>query len=59
LTADLRSVPSSEFKRKVSPNGKEYVEVWYNLALTANSASMVFSLEFGGKEQGRVEARYD
>jgi hypothetical protein len=52
-------VPKSEFKMKMSEEGKAFVEVHYKLALSITSATMVFSLELGGKTYGKVESKYE
>jgi molecular chaperone DnaK (HSP70) len=58
LTADLRSVPSSEFVRKVDKNGNPYYNVNYDLVITLESALMKFSLEMDGVSMGSVEAKF-
>lgn len=59
LTSDLSGVDSGLFKKKTSVDGKDYVDVFYNLVVTMESAIMKFSLEVDGKEMGSVQARYE
>ena len=59
LKTDLRQIPRSELKTKANGEGKSYIEVHYSLALTIESASMIFSLEYNGKTYGRVESKYE
>lgn len=59
LTADLRTVDRSHFKARTGPNGKLYHDVFYDLAITIQSATMKFGLEIGGVEIGSVAARYE
>ncbi|MCJ1301655.1 hypothetical protein MMC08_004456, partial [Hypocenomyce scalaris] len=59
LIADLRNVDRSLFRARSGHNGKVYHDVYYDLAITLQSAGMKFSLEIGGEEIGSVEAKYD
>ncbi|OXV07229.1 hypothetical protein Egran_05006, partial [Elaphomyces granulatus] len=58
LTADLRSVPSSQFVRATDSQGKPYYRVHYDLVVSLASALMNFSLEIDGKSMGSVEAKF-
>lgn len=59
LTADLRNVDRSVFKKKMSLQNGTYYEVHYDLVVTIQAAVMKFSLEIDGKEMGSVEALYE
>jgi hypothetical protein len=59
LTADLRTVDRSLFKKRTGADGLTYYDVHYDLVITMQPAIMKFSLEFRGKEMGSVVASYD
>ncbi|KAF4626672.1 hypothetical protein G7Y89_g11485 [Cudoniella acicularis] len=59
LTADLRSVDRSHFKKRIGVDGVTYVDVHFDLVITIKPAVMKFSLEINGKEMGTVNAKYD
>ena len=59
LTADLRSIDRSHFKKRTGVDGQLYVDIHYNLVITVKPAVMKFSLEVNGKEMGSVSAKYD
>ncbi|KAF4627027.1 hypothetical protein G7Y89_g11126 [Cudoniella acicularis] len=58
LTADLRSVDRSKFKKMTGVDGNTYFDVHYDLAITMKPAVMKFSLEIKEKEMGTVNAKY-
>ncbi|KAI1417493.1 actin-like ATPase domain-containing protein [Hypoxylon sp. FL1857] len=59
LTADLTHMDKSVFKTQRGADGRTYYRVQYNLVVSTTAANMKFSLEFGGKEMGSVEATYE
>ncbi|TVY38304.1 Heat shock 70 kDa protein 12B [Lachnellula occidentalis] len=58
LTADLSEVDRSHFKKVVGIDGRNYVQVFYDLVVTMKPAVMKFSLEIKGKEMGSVSAKF-
>lgn len=58
LSADLRHVDKSSFKKRKGKNGKIYFDVEYDLVVCTTAGHLKFSLEIGGKELGAVEATY-
>ncbi|KAG8165646.1 hypothetical protein KVR01_004198 [Diaporthe batatas] len=58
LTSDLRGVPSHHFQINHDLNWKPYYRVNYKLIVSLESALMTFSLEIGGKQMGKVEAKF-
>ncbi|TVY30987.1 Heat shock 70 kDa protein [Lachnellula hyalina] len=59
LEAYLKTVDPSKFKKKTGADGKEYHDVFYELAVTMKPATMRFALTFKGEEMGSLEANYD
>lgn len=59
LTTDLRTIDKSLLQNKTGADGKPYVDVYYDLVVSLNSALMKFSLEIKGKEYGSVAAKYE
>lgn len=58
LTADLSKVDRGLFKKVVGIDGRNYVQVFYDLVVTMKSAVMKFSLEIKGEEMGSVSAKF-
>ncbi|KAH8657095.1 hypothetical protein BGZ60DRAFT_507739 [Tricladium varicosporioides] len=58
LVTDLRDVDQSTFKARKGVDGKDYVDIEYDLIVTIKPAQMVFSLEIKGKMMGGVSAKY-
>ncbi|KAF7859445.1 uncharacterized protein EAF02_010893 [Botrytis sinoallii] len=58
LQVDLRSVDPKTFREKTDRLGNPCWDVHYKLVVTINSAIMMFSLEYKGKNMGSVKARY-
>lgn len=60
LTADLRTVDRSLFVKTPMADGTGYgYEVYFDLAVTIETAVMRYSLEIGGEEMGSVTALYE
>jgi hypothetical protein len=59
VTADLREVDRSQFRRRIGADGNIYFDVYFDLVITIQPAVMRFSLEIKGKEMGMVNAKYD
>ncbi|KAM5341618.1 hypothetical protein ACJ41O_014649 [Fusarium nematophilum] len=59
LTSNLQSVDKSLFKGFHGLDGKEYVDIDYNLVISMKDAAMRFWLEFDGKEAGSIDASYE
>ncbi|KAI1359876.1 actin-like ATPase domain-containing protein [Xylaria arbuscula] len=59
LKADLSEVNKDLFKKKTGKDGKDYVDIHYNLAISTDAANMRFSLEIDGKDLGSVDASYE
>lgn len=58
LRSDFRHVNKKSFKKITGVDGKHYLQVHYNLALSTAEANMKFSLIFNGSQVGSVEATY-
>ncbi|TVY34329.1 Heat shock 70 kDa protein 12B [Lachnellula subtilissima] len=58
LTADLSKVDRSLFKKVMGTDGRNYVQVFYDLVVTMKPAVMKFSLEIKGEEMGSVSAKF-
>ncbi|KAF7958371.1 hypothetical protein EAE96_001920 [Botrytis aclada] len=59
LKVDLRGVNRATIREKIDRFGEQCWDVYFDLVVTINSAIMMFSLEYNGKEMGSVEAKYD
>jgi hypothetical protein len=57
LTADLRNVDRTKFKKRTGVDGKQWVDVHYSL-IVRTGATLRFSMEFLGEEIGGMEASY-
>jgi hypothetical protein len=59
LNSGLTGVNQSLFKNRIGITETPYVDVYYNLVVTMQSAMMKVSLEVDGEEMGSVQAKYD
>ncbi|KAF5628925.1 Hsp70 family heat shock protein [Fusarium sp. NRRL 52700] len=59
LTSDLRAVDKSLFKDRVGIDGREWLQVKFELVISTREAAMKFWLEYDGKEVGSVFATYE
>ncbi|KAI0542677.1 actin-like ATPase domain-containing protein [Xylaria digitata] len=59
LKSDLTAVDTGLFRPLKGVDGKDYVEVNYELVLSTDAANMKFSLELNGKECGSTDANYE
>ncbi|KAF2970535.1 hypothetical protein GQX73_g3058 [Xylaria multiplex] len=59
LKSDLTAVDTSLFRPKKGVDGKDYIEVNYDLVLSTDAANMKFSLEVNGKRCGITNANYE
>ncbi|KAF4497861.1 Hsp70 family [Fusarium agapanthi] len=59
LTSDLRGVDKSLFKERVGIDGREWLQVKFELVISTREAAMKFWLEYDGKEVGSVFATYE
>ncbi|KAF5561842.1 Hsp70 family heat shock protein [Fusarium phyllophilum] len=59
LTSDLRVVDKSLFTERVGIDGREWLQVKFELVISTREAAMKFWLEYDGKEVGSVFATYE
>ncbi|KAF5688118.1 Hsp70 chaperone protein [Fusarium denticulatum] len=59
LTSDLRAVDKSLFTERVGIDGREWLQVKFELVISTREAAMKFWLEYDGKEVGSVFATYE
>lgn len=59
LTSDLRAVDKSLFTERVGIDGREWLQVKFELVISTRDAAMKFWLEYDGKEVGSVFATYE
>ncbi|KAF5701588.1 Hsp70 chaperone protein [Fusarium globosum] len=59
LTSDLRAVDKSLFTARVGIDGREWLQVKFELVISTRDATMKFWLEYDGKEVGSVFATYE
>ncbi|KAH0566440.1 hypothetical protein GP486_000152 [Trichoglossum hirsutum] len=57
LTADLRKVPRTEFREKVSVDGTPYISINYKL-FVVTGASLIFGMTVNGKDIGSVNVDF-
>lgn len=46
------------FPRKINLAGREYYEIFCDLVMTVQSATLMFEFQFGGETYGTVKAKY-
>ncbi|KAI1428888.1 actin-like ATPase domain-containing protein [Xylaria sp. FL1777] len=59
LKSDLSRVDKDLFREYKGVDGKNYVEINYDLVISTAAANMKFSLELDGKNVGSMDARYE